>query len=52
MFPFYMALSHNVCRVLNNSRYHRRKLVESLFGEQWIDHGAMDLVFVRIADTH
>ena len=52
MLPFVMALSHNVRRVLNGLHYHRRKLVEGLFGEQWIDHGTMDLVSVRIADTH
>ena len=52
MLPFLMALSHNVRRVLNDPLRHGRKLVESLFGEEWIDHGTVDLVFVRIADTH
>ena len=52
MLPFLMTLSHNVRRVLNNLPYHGRKLVKSLFREQWIDHGSMDLVFVRIAETH
>ena len=33
MLPFFMALSHDVRRVLNNPCYHRRELVESLFGE-------------------
>ena len=33
MLPFSMALSHDVRRVLNDPCYHRRKLVESLFGE-------------------
>ena len=33
MLPFLITLSHDIRRVLDNPRYHRRKLVESLFGE-------------------
>ena len=50
-FPFFVALSHNVRRVLDNSLYHGRKVVKSFFREQWTDDGAMDLMFMRIAGT-
>ena len=51
MFPFLMTLPHNVCRMLDNPFYYRRKLVESLCGKQRTDYSTMHLVLVWIAET-
>ena len=52
MFPFLVALSHNVRRVLNDPPYHGFMPVNTLFGEEWTDHATVDLVYVRIAEAH